>query len=1709
MSKVDKRVVEMNFDNKQFESGVQTSLGTIDKLKKALDFKNAERSLNSLVTLGSKFSLANISKNVQGIADNFGALELIATQALGNITGQAIQTGLAWLESLTLRPARMGFGEYETQMNSIQTIMANTSKDGTVLKNVVDALDTLNTYSDKTIYNFTQMTRNIGTFTAAGVKLDTSVAAIKGIANLAAVSGSNAEQASTAMYQLSQALASGTVKLMDWNSVVNAGMGGKVFQEAIMETARVHGVAIDQMIKEDGSFRETLQRGWFTSEILTETLSKFTGDLTEQQLLAMGYTKDQIVEIIKMGQVANDAATKVKTITQLIDTLNEAQQSGWTKTWQIIVGDFDEAKELMTEISGILGGMIGQAADARNNMLQTWKDLGGRKVLIDAIRKAFEGVLSITKPVKEAFSEIFPPVTGQQLLNLTQMLRDLAERFKIGEGKASEIKRVFKGLFALVDIGRLAIISLTKSLTGLGGPIGESAKKLLTWLAYGGDWIVNLRDQIKSTDAFGKALDRLKTFLQETGKKIKAFVDSVKPHFESAKTFFKETGDNAREFIDQVKQSFSSFGKVDSKGLTTFLDKLKERFGPLVGFGQLLFNMFAIAGRGILLFQTIAMKLLPFIFNLSNNAAEGINGFLDTMVKRVENFDFNKFFDVLNGGLLAALLLTIKKFVDNGGSFADKIAGAFDENGFLGKITGIFDGVRESLEAYQNNLKSGMLLKIAGAIGILALSLVAISLIDSKKLAASLAAMTIMFIQLGVSLAVLDKVMATADITDMGKLTVGLLGLSTAILIMSGAVLLLGKMKTDELGRGLLAVALIVGILATSSAVLSRNSANLITASVGLILFSGALVIMTSAVEKLAKLDSGGLTRGLVGIGILMTELVLFMKATDVSGMGVVRSVGILILAGALEVMTFAVSKLAELDGDKLLRGLLAIGAILAEVSIFVNSTSNATQVLTSAIALTILAGAMLIMTDSMVKLGDLSWDQIARGLVAMAGALLIITVAANLLPKDMMLTGASLLVVASALVILGQSLTQMGDMTWEEVGKGLTAMGGSLLVLAVGLRAMIGATAGTAALLLAAVAIAVLAPALKLLGSMDIAQVGLSLLMLAGVFTVFGIAALVLSESIPFILGLAAALFIMGLAVAAIGIGVAAVGVGILALAVAMTAAAAAGTAGLTMLLFAITGIVGLIPMIVTTIGVALLALLQVLVDGFPLILKAVEILLLGLIDLIAKVGPSWIKAMITIIDTFLVELAGHMPEMVKAGYAIIVALLTGIRDNIGKTSTLASDIIINFLTAMEEKIPQLTDAGYKFIIAFVNGLKESVEKNMPDLMVAVTELATEIIKGLIKGYFDSSASLRQAMWDIAMICLDAIKEALGIKSPSTEFIKIGVMTIEGLIGGIKSMIANLKTLLGELVTGAIKIFTDSLPKFVSSGVSFVTSLISGISSLKDSVVNKAVELITAGINGINNKFQDIKNAGSRLIDGLIDGIESLKNEVKDKARSLIDSAKDAVDDKVGEFRDIGRNVVQGVANGIGENIYKAVSEAYNLASQVLNIIKSVLGISSPSDETEEDAMYLVMGLVGGFKKYGNLAYNAAKDLGKKTLSGLSTSISMISESVSSSLDSEPTIKPVLDLSDIQKSGAKLNSMFGSRTIDVSSSVASGNAISGRLNTNVPESSSTDSSQEIKKEGDIIFQQNNTSPKALTPTEIYRQTHNLLSGLKKVTGAA
>jgi tape measure domain-containing protein len=1464
-SSIDKRIVGMEFENQQFEKGVSTTLSSIDKLKKSLHFPDSSKSFQGITDAANRVNLGSIADGVSNISSKFSALGIVAITTLVNMANSAYQAGARIVKALTIDPIRTGLTEYETKLNSIQTILANTQKEGTNLDTVTKALNDLNTYSDKTIYNFQQMARNIGTFTAAGVKLDDSVAAIKGIANLAAISGSNADQASTAMYQLSQALSTGTVRLMDWNSVVNAGMGGQVFQEAVMETARVHGVAIDQIIKEEGSFRDSLQRGWFSSEILTETLQKFAGDLNAEQLKTMGYTEDQIAGIIKMGQTANDAATKVKTFSQLFQTLSESAQSGWAQTWELILGDFEEAKKFFTEANNILGAMIGSSADARNAILQGWKDLGGRENLIDAVRNAFEGVLMVIKPITEALREIFPPITARNLQTLTLSLLTLSKRMQISGENADKLKRIFKGIFAIVDIFRMAIVAVGKALFGLSGDLAAPLDSLTDFLARIADGIVKFRDGVKATDAFGKAIENIKKFLEP-------IISTVKKFFES------------------FSGGFDKFKGINFDGLTTFMDNLKIRFEPLS-------QLASLTGKFLGLIGNLLSKLAPVALKLGGVIADGVGSFIDRITLALENFEPERVFDIINGGLLAGVLLAIKKFVDKG-------SGMFDG------VKDVLDGVRGSLAAWQASLKADVLLKIAGALAILTLSVIALSMIDSKKLTGALTAMTIMFTELGISLAAFQKVTSLVNPIQMGAMSLGLVAVASAMLILSGAVSMLGNMDTKSLIQGMVGITTLIGVAKLASATLSTSAPGLITGSVALIVFSVAMRALGRAVEKLGALDTGVMTQGLIGVGVIMTEIALFLKTTDVSGLGVIKSVGILILAGAMNLLAIAVAKMGEMDSDAILKGLSAMGVIFTELALFTTLTGGGATLILTAAGVGVISIAMLALTEVMERLGNLSWEEIAKGLVAMAGALTLIGAASYLISPTLIIQAAGLVVMAAGLVILADALGQMGDMSWEEIGRGLVAMAGSLLILTVALTAMSGTLVGSAALLVAAGALLALAPALKILGSMSWEEIGRSLLALAGAFVVLGLAGAVLTPVIPTLIGL-------GFAVGLIGVGLLAAGVGILAFSAGLAALAISGAAGGVALASIIASIVGLVPMLVKTLGRAILALIDVLVAGAPTLLEGIVTLLNILLDGLIEVLPKVITTVVVLVESLLTALEEKTPMFVKAGYNILIAFLNGVSANIGEITDIAIDIVTKFVNAVGDRLPDIVISGWNLIISWIDAMALSAEENVPRLMEAVRNLGLSIVKGVVSGLADGAVDAKNAVIELGGVIVQGFKDFLGIHSPSSVFMALAGDIVQGLINGITSYITKVKENAKHIATTLVEGVKGGLTGMKEAGRDLVIGLANGIKEHVGKAIDAAASLAREVLDKIRAVFDEnspsgeTTESGKHLDEGLAIGIAKF-------AGVVLNSVKKLGDDTINAFS----GVVSNISNAINSDL-------------------------------------------------------------------------------------------------------------------------------------------------------------------------------------------
>ena len=1439
---VDERVVEMRFDNKQFEQNIQTSLSSLDKLKKSLNLEGAAKGLETVNDAANKCSgnMSPLSNAVETVRVRFSALEVMAITALQNITNSALAAGKNLVSAFTIDPIKSGFEEYETQINAVQTILANTSSKGTTLDQVNNALDELNHYADMTIYNFTEMTRNIGTFTAAGVDLDTSVAAIKGIANLAAVSGSNSQQASTAMYQLSQALAAGTVKLQDWNSVVNAGMGGQVFQDALKETAKVHGIAIDEMIKDEGSFRETLSKGWLTSDILTETLAKFTGDLNEDQLRTMGYADDQIKSIMEMGKTANDAATKVKTFTQLFDTLKEAAQSGWTQSWEIIVGDFEEAKELLTEVSDTFSAVINASADARNKMLQDWKDLGGRTMMIEAVKNVFEGLVSVAKPVREAFNEIFPPMTGKQLAEITERIRDLTAKFKMGEESSKNLKNTFKGVFAVLDIVGQAFKAVAGGVGELIGFFLPAGNGVLSLTGSFGEYLVKLDETVKKTDVFGKA--------------VSTVVDIVK----TAIMFVKTAGEKVKEFGKTAGKKFDFPG---FELFHSFLERVHDRMAQIGdGAGKMKSGVivaFEMMGEALekCKFLKVMEALWTAVKVIADGIADAIGTMMGTLAEKLGNADFSGVLDVLNSIAVGGIAVSISKFLK---SVTEPLEGL---NGVLEGVTGILDGVRGCFEAYQTNLKAGTLLKIGAAIALLAGSIVAISLIDSDKLSASLGAITVLFANLLGAMAIFNKI--SSDTGKISKACTAMIAMSVAVSILAGALKKVSDLDWGELARGLVGIAGLTTIVVASSKAMASSQKQVIKGATSLIIFGAAIKILASACEDLSKLQWDELGRGLTGVGVLFAEIAVFLRVAKFNGKMISTATGIVILSAAMKVLASACKDFGQMEWSEIGKGLAGIGGLLAELAVFTNLAGNAKHVMSTGVALIAIGAAMKIFASAVKDFGQLQWDEIGRGLTAMGGALAEVAIAVNLMPKNMIGIGTGLVIVGGALEIIANCMSKFGGMQWEEIGRGLTVMGGALAELAISLNFMKGTLGGSAALLVASGALAVLAPVLSILGALSWEAIAKGLISIAGAFTIIGVAGAVLTPLVPTILALSGAFALIGVGVLTIGAGLLAAGTGLSALAIGFTALATAGAAGATAIVAALTviviGIAGLIPAVLTKVGEGIIAICKVIAAGAPAIGEAVKAVVLTLIDVFVSCVPQLADGALQLVVGVLAALVTYKPQIVDLAFKFLIGILDGIASNLPSLIKAGVDVLVAFFAGIVDALRGIDTgallkgiAGIGLLSAIMLALSATASL-VPGAMVGILGMGAVVAEmALVLAAVGLLSKLPGLSWLIG----EGGKLLQGIGTAIGQF-------VGGIVGGFMSGVSSQFPQIGA----DLSTFMNNVQPFLQGASQIQPSMMDGVKALAETVLILTAADILQGLTSWLTGGSSLSKFGEELV--------------------------------------------------------------------------------------------------------------------------------------------------------------------------------------------------------------------------------------------------
>ena len=1692
MASIEERVVALKFNNGQFMNGVQDSLNGVKKLEEGLAFRGGVEGINQVSAAAKNLNFSEAQAGIAETTSKFSALQSIAFGALASIGGKIAEVGSSMLSSFTVQPLIDGMKEYELQLNSVQTILANTAQKGETIQTVNAALDQLNTYADQTIYNFGEMTSNIGKFTAAGIGLDDSVASIKGLANWAAVAGANSEATSRAMYQLSQAMAAGTVKLQDWMSLENAGIATKQFQDQLIQTAKVHGKSVDEMIAKNGSFRLSLQEGWLTQEIMMETLKQMAGEYTDEQLLSMGYTEEQVAQIQELAKTGMSAAQDIKTFSQLMGVIGEELGSSWSQSFRIIFGDFEQAKELWTKVGAFLtgpSGVITQMGNARNALLQGWADLGGRQKVLEGLASLFHAMWDPLQRIGQAFSQVFSGPSAEGLYAMSEAFANFMAKLVPSEATVESIGNYFESFFRIVKIGVLVLTDFAKvigwiaggALKGLGAIISnlrghtagwswsllesveavqswyeslnvaENVIKALIWTGNGlkriwGNFSEGFHDEITpSLKRLKEAWDNLWAALKSAGSGIKeAIVGPFRELKEGAQEVGQSLGlvsDSTDEAGATAEENESKFTRLKNKivdlfesaykksyfwgqhladhlipaidKLTSFInwltecinkqaivvsdwltpkmerlaalyDEVSTKFsewaeamqnGPDIAWLSSLGGILSSFGAGVwgvlknLATLNFDFDTKPFhkafsdLKTLMGEYAESVKYGWSTTKDFIANLElkdkatsgWHNFVKLIHGigkvlstvghyAVIAAKALIepfkgafaeLKNMADNGDyggifdailktgalvtflAIARNVINTFKEwgkagsnfAGILGSVKDVIDGFKESMEATTAKVKATTILILAGAVLVLAAALWVVAQIPAGKIVAAGAALYFMF-------NMLKKAEDELSSAGEGKDTKGLAKRMLALVVLAGVALLLGKALNN------------IGTMSWD---------DILKGTLGLFAVIKMLLMMADTTTKKNK------------------DILAFAATAIPLGIGVM-------------LLAYAVKPLGEMSVSDLAQGVLALGLIMKMMTMM-SQMGTVKIKKASAFAFLALAFTMRQIAKVLTEIGELSWGDTIKGIIAMDICLASLTFTVQRLDKfggGKSLVGAiSLLILAGTLKLIASDIESFASMPWGDYLKGLVMMAAALAVL-VGISSIGGGSLGGAAgLFLTVTALALLAPVMRMLGEMDWATAGKGIAIMA-----LGLAALV---AVGYVAEFAAVgLLALGGAILMIGMGVGLATDGIAKLVDAIANLSTSGADGVQTFLTAVDGFIERMPAMGTALGEGFINFLQVLVDNqgtiveylklvltsmaqamiesIPTFVQLMGTILLAIIQVIYDNAQALIDCAIFLILTLSQALIDNMPQLVQRGSDVLISFLDGLSQKIPEIGTKATDCIVAFITSLGDEMPRITDAAAKTVIKFINGLADAIENNSEAMAQAGVRLISAITRG----------------------------------------ISTGIRTL------------------------------------VSTGVA------------------------------------QMKSAGIQLVNGL-------KNAITEKLSSI-------------------------------------ASAVTSMGSTVVSKVKAAFGIHSPSRVMYEIGDFLMQGLANGITENTEQGITAASTMAQDTVDAFSKGFGNTKDIWNNAFgeNADPTIRPVLDLSQVEEQAGRLDEILPKEEITGTLATTATAQLAGRVARSTPTQTDGNATSETYNQGtSLVFNQYNNSPKALSEAEIYRQTRNQIEQVK------
>ena len=1526
MTAIDERVVQMKFDNQQFESGAKTSLNTLDKLKNALNFRKTSKDLADFQNQSSRFNLDGINNAIGTVTASFNSFEIMGLRVLSNIADSAYRTGVRLVKSLSVDNIAAGWKKFEDKTTSVATLVAQ----GYDMKTVDEQLKRLNWFTDETSYNFVDMVSSIGKFTASGKGLEESVNAMEGIATWASLSGQNASTASRAMYQLSQAMGAGVMRKEDYKSIQNMSMDTDEFRQKALDA----GVALGTLKKNaDGTYQSIVEGvgkvDSFSKSQFAEHLTKdlwFTDKVMMKVFGDYGAAVDQIYEYAEENDVtaseaiaalgdkvdafglkAFKSAQEAKTFTDVLDSVKDAVSTGWMTTFEMIFGNYEESKKLWTDLANELYDVFASGAIERNNLLEAWKDLSGRTKLVEAFWNAWNGVMNIISMVKESFREIFPATTAEQLLNITESVRDLTNRFEhlfklpdryedalkkglIDESEMSKIEatkkriddlsKTLRGVFAILDIvkqGFMAFAQLGVRLVKSLFPVGDS---ILDITGSFGEWAEGLRNSIIEGDHFGKMVEKLGPYVDKTGSVIIWVLDKIRIAFEKVRTVF-----------EKAKGLFKPFTKESSEAA----DTVTEKWSPITGVINFVKKAFERLGEVFQNLGPVFKQILDALGNVWNTLHE-------KLIAGLQNFDIKKGQDLANGGLFGALIFAITAFTNR----IKNLLPAIDpDKGIIGTLK---DALGEILSIFKsdggNDANIGdVMIKVAGAIGILAASLFLVSTIDTGKLTGATVA-------IGALMFMLNKMMESLS----------------AINVSSSYASEKGGIFRKVLG------------MFTSKA---SGATDLIKTAGSLFAVAGAVAILAASVFALSKLSFKELAKGLIGVGALLLMIAATAKLMSDSESRIIKGAGSLVLVGvAINVLTKSVMTLSSLDPDKLVNGLMAVGALLLELGVFSKFAGKIN--LRTGLAIIAIAGSLLIISQAVKAFGSMDASEggeLATGLSAIAAVLMgFVVFSQTVKSKGILKAATALMIMAASLHVINAAVKSMSKLDEDQITRGVGGLAGALLtlMLVATVLASVKGTGGAAlSILVMSSALIALSVAFKIMASIPYTSIVKVLLGFAAAFVVIGVAGAVLG---PLTLG------ILGLSLALLGISAA------------------------------------------------------ILLAGMGLTALSAGIMALGASLLVA--GPMLVNAIMTTLLAILLACYRLIPTFVSLGFEMILNLLIGIYQKLPEIATMATLIVLKFLLTISQLFPLIIMVGVQMIVNFINGMALAIRDNSESIMMAVGNLMSSIVYMVLTGV-QLIAEQIPIIGGWVSDGIEGIKNSIDDTFSEEEMAKITERGMSGAAKGMAAAEADAKSAASGLGDASVEGLMEKMPLFQDTTKDMGIEGIDGLMNLEGDYENAGFTLGADVVSGADSEdlykmiFGNGENYGNGFTNGILDkedeaeqaGYTIGKAAVRGNRKALEEKSPSKVMFKVGNFATQGlingllslKGETEDAAYSVGESSADALSSAMRNLSTILNSEMDVNPTITPVLDLSkiQNGANTLNGMLGGTRSFALAASN------------------------------------------------------------------------------------------------------------------------------------